>query len=79
MTFKKNGTDPEYNPAPFIGLKWIGEVAIALGLAPDPNEQRKTQVRYLHGGDRGKPTPRKKRRNMLLVSKRVRRKHRRAA
>lgn len=80
MTFKKNGTDPEYNPAPFIGLRWVGQVAVALGLVPDPNVQRKAEIAYRHGGrSRRSPTPRKKHRNMLIVSKRVRRKHRRAA
>lgn len=79
MTFKKNGSDGEYNPAPFIGLHWVGAVAMALGLAPDPNVAKREVAIWNHGRSRGKPTPRKRRRNMLIVSKRVRRKHRRAA
>jgi hypothetical protein len=79
LTFKKDGHDPEYNPAPFIGLRWVGAIAAALGFVIDTNQQRVEAVRWSHGRSRGKPTPRKKKRNMRLVSKRVRRKHRRAA
>lgn len=74
MTFKKDGADPV---GPFnIGLRWVGAAFAALGIGvnvPQPEDEH----RYRRS--RRKVQHRNRRRNMLHVSKRVRRKHRRAA
>lgn len=81
MTFKKDGTDPiTARPRASVGgLTFIGQAILnALGIRPG-GAQPEDAIRY-------RPTKRKLvgrqrplRRNMNLVSKRVRRKHRRAA
>lgn len=76
MSFKKNGTDPEFNRRPAIGLSFVGAMFMLLGIG-QPGAYPENLPRY----ERGKRPQQKraKRRNMLHVSKRVRRKHRRAA
>lgn len=90
MSFKKNGTDPGFDmPAPILpglpgGSSWLGRAAQAVqdfvaaaveppsGLTPWSEHDRVRRSR------RPQQKP-KRRRNMLHVSKRVRRKHRRAS
>lgn len=79
MTFKKDGADPvgPFSLASVGGFHWVGQVAMALGLIPDPGAIKQREItRWNHGRSRGKPTPRKGRRNMLHVSRRTRHKHR---
>jgi hypothetical protein len=87
MTFKKDGRDP-ITPRPNIvsmgGLTWVVNAAFeTLGFDLAALLGRREALfydgfRYRRSG-RGKgPTNRKRRHNMLHVSKRVRRRHRRA-
>lgn len=81
MTFKKNGSDAVYDPAPNrsnLGFRWIGDVARLFGfniLKPE----RQPPNPYAEYRSKRPQQKTKKHRNMMLVSKRVRRKHRRAA
>jgi hypothetical protein len=80
MSFKKDGGDP-ITARPTIamgGLNWVINAAlVALGfVAPVPGQ--KTGGPKWPKGKRKQPR-RKPKRNMVLVSKRVRRKHRRQA
>lgn len=78
LTFKKDGADPASNrPSPsVIGLRFIGAMFAALGIGVPP-PQPEDEFRYRRTGH-GRKHVYPKRRNMKLVSKRVRRKHRRA-
>lgn len=88
MTFKKNGTDPitaRPNIVSMGGLSWVINSAFeAMGFDLSALLGRREQTfydgfRYRRSGrGRGKVTRAKRRPNMLIISKRVRRKHRRA-
>jgi hypothetical protein len=81
MTFKKDGTDPiTTRPSrSWNGFNLVGAAILnALGLGvSDGGSQPEDEFRYRRS-KRQADRPRR-RRNMLHVSKRVRRKHRRAA
>lgn len=74
MTFIKDPGDETFNRQPFIGLNFIGAMFAALGIGVDVPQVERERWR------RGKRPQQKrhKKRNMLVMSKRVRRKHRRA-
>lgn len=80
MTFKKDGSDPvtaRPNVISMGGLQWVVNAAMnALGFGLAATNQPEDQFRYRRS--RGQPARHKHRRNMNLVSKRVRAKHRRA-
>lgn len=79
MTFKKNGSDP-ITARPSLsmgGLTLVGNAILnALGLSLNNASTVGEVARWNHGRSRGETTHRKRRRNMNLVSRRVRRKHR---
>ena len=81
-TFKKDGSDP-ITTRPSVsmgGLTLIGNAILnAFGIVLNDSRTAAEVAIWNHGRSRGKTTPRKRRRNMLHVSRRVRRKHRKAA